>query len=220
MSLKAKLLAVFLALAVAFGGGAWVGFHMDRGDVDPQDHITTVFTPYEDGSDAYIAFLAKAKKSVHMAVYAYTDPRITDTLVELKRNNPKIEIRLLFDYSQTQGWSGKTIMAQTERLRAAGIEVTFGTSEKSKDLMHSKFTVVDGEWVEDGSWNYTRAADSQANVQNYVRSKKRAALFLANWERMHRFMKSQNLEPKLPDDDKSKPATPAPAGKPTKKRSR
>ena len=45
-------------------------------------------------------------------------------------------------------------------------------------------------------------------------------MFLANWERMHRFMKSQNLEPKIPDDDKSKPAKPAPPGKPSKKRTR
>lgn len=193
MTLKAKVAAALVALAIAFGCGLWTGFHMDRGDVDPQDYIQTVFTPYEDGSEAYLRFLDRAQQSVHIAVYAYTDPRITDKLIQLKRERG-VTVHILLDLSQTKGWSSKYILAQARRLESEGIEVVFGTSEKSGDLMHSKFTVIDGEWVEDGSWNYTKSADDQANVQNYMRSRKRAAMFIANWQRMHSFMKAKESE--------------------------
>ncbi len=57
--------------------------------------------------------------------------------------------------------------------------------------MHSKFTVVDGVWVQDGSWNYTKLANKQANYLNFAYDSKRAQMFLANWQRMHTFMKAQ-----------------------------
>lgn len=208
MNLKRTLLVCLLVLAVVFGGGLWVGYHMDRGDVDPQDHIQTVFTPYEDGLDAYLNFLDRAHKSVHIAAYSYTDPRVTDKLIELKTKRT-VTVRILLDLSQTKGWSGPSILAQAERLRAAGIEVVFGTSEKSKDIMHHKYTVIDGIWVEDGSWNYTKAADDQANVQNYIRSPKRAKLFLENWERMYRFMKAQEAQRLLDEQSPPKPKAPS-----------
>lgn len=208
MNLKRKLLVGLLVLSVVFGGGLWVGFHMDRGDVDPQDHIQTVFTPYEDGLDAYLEFLDRAHTSVHVAAYSYTDPRVTDKLIELKTKR-KVTVHVLLDLSQTKGWSGPSILAQAERLRAAGIEVVFGTSEKSKDIMHHKYTVVDGIWVEDGSWNYTKAADDQANLQNYIRSPKRGKLFLENWERMYRFMKAQEVQRALDEQNPPKPKAPS-----------
>lgn len=222
MNMKRTFLIGLLVLSAAFGAGLWVGFHMDRGDVDPQDYIETVFTPYEDGLDHYLAFLDKAQKSVQIAAYSYTDPRVTDKLIELKTRR-KVTVQVLLDLSQTRGWSGPSILAQAERLRAAGIEVVFGTSEKSKEIMHHKYTVIDGVWVEDGSWNYTKAADDQANAQNFMRSPKRAKLFLANWERMYRFMKAQEaqraLEPKsapADSDDGSAPKHKTPSRKKTK----
>ena len=84
-----------------------------------------------------------------------------------------------------------------DTLRAAGVEVVIGTSEKSKEIMHNKFTVIDGRIVQDGSWNYTRAANRQANVLNFVDDYDRAQRFLRYWERMHKFMKTQPQD--LPD---------------------
>lgn len=193
MSLKQKFLAMTFVVLLAFGGGLWVGYQMDRGDVDPQDYIQTVFTPYDDGIASYLSFLDQAGKSVRIADYAFTDPRITDKLIELKSKR-SVDVRLLLDKSQTLGRSGEYTLAQIERLRQAGIEIVLGTSEKSRQLMHSKYTVVDELYVQSGSWNYTKAANSQANTLDFIKSRKRARLFLDNWQRMYKFMKSQQAQ--------------------------
>lgn len=188
MSLKTKLISAALAVLLIFGAGMYTGYQIPR--TDPQDQIETVFTPYEDGLAAYLRFLDRAQRSVHIAAYTFTDPRIYDKLLELHARGVK-DIRVLIDLSQTRGWSGDDMAKGIDRLRAVGIEVVIGTSEKSNQIMHNKYTVVDGVWVEDGSWNYTKLANRQSNVLNFIHSPSRGRLFLNNWHRMHRFMKAQ-----------------------------
>lgn len=189
MNLKSKLIAAVLAVLLVFGGGVWTGYQIPK--TDPQSEIQTVFTPYDDGLAAYLSFLDRAKSSVHIAAYTFTDPRIYDKLIELKTQRGVKEIRVLIDLSQTRGWSGDDIEKGVNRLKAVGIEVVIGTSEKSNQIMHHKYTVVDGLWVSDGSWNYTKLANRQANLMNFIKSESRARLFMNNWNRMYSFMKAQ-----------------------------
>ncbi|MBI4533092.1 MAG: hypothetical protein HY711_04020, partial [Candidatus Melainabacteria bacterium] len=86
MSLRNKVLICLVLLILAFTGGIWVGCQIRERDVDPQDYVQTVFTPYDHGLDSYLAFLDKAHKSVYVAVYAYTDQRITDKFIELRKS--------------------------------------------------------------------------------------------------------------------------------------
>lgn len=207
MSLKAKIIAVVIAAITLFSTGTWVGYQIPRGEVDPQDYIETVFTPVDDGIGSYLEFLGRARQSVYISVYAFTDARITDKLIELKENGVK-EIHVILDKSQTLGWSGPHEQVQIDRLRAAGIEVVIGTSAKSGDIMHLKCTIIDMLWVQDGSWNYTKAANDQDNNLNFIRSPQRAKLFKKNWDRMYAFMKAKEAEqknpPKKPDTSKKK----------------
>ena len=112
------------------------------------------------------------------------------------------DIVFLLDKSQTVSRSGKYEQAQIKRLRDAGIEVVIGTSEQKHNIMHLKMTIRDGLWVEDGSWNYSKSANTQANNVNVIKSPKRAALFLKDWQRMYDFMSKQDQTPWL----KEKPA--------------
>lgn len=178
--------AWLLTLAIAFGAGTWTGYEMPRSGVDPQDYIESVFTPYEDGLQHYLEFLDRAHNSVNIAAYSFTHPEIVDKLIELKMTRGVI-VRVLLDLSQSHNKSEK---AQIERLRQAGIEVVIGKSESHGQIMHHKYTVVDEIWVHSGSWNFSKSANHQANELDFVRSKKRARVFLANWHRMYRFMKA------------------------------
>lgn len=193
MSLKAKIISVLIAAIALFSTGTWVGYQIPRGEVDPQDYIETVFTPVDNGIESYLKFLSRARQSVYISVYAFTDARIADKLIELKKGGVK-EIRVILDKSQTLGWSGPHEQVLIDRLRAAGIEVVIGTSAKSGDIMHLKCTIVDMLWVEDGSWNYTKAANDQDNNLNFIRSPKRAKKFKENWDRMYAFMKAKEAE--------------------------
>lgn len=195
-----KALAILALVAVIFGGGVYVGFHMNR-DVDPQDYIQTSFMPYESGIDAYLNYLDGTKKSLRIAVYELSEPKVVDKVLELKQRGVK-DIVFLLDKSQTVSRSGKYEQAQIKRLRDAGIEVVIGTSEQKHNIMHLKMTIRDGLWVEDGSWNYSKSANTQANNVNVIKSPKRAALFLKDWQRMYDFMSKQDQTPWL----KEKPA--------------
>jgi phosphatidylserine/phosphatidylglycerophosphate/cardiolipin synthase-like enzyme len=199
-SFMQKTLAVLALVGVIFGGGVYVGFHMNR-DIDPQDYIETSFMPYQSGIDAYLKFLDGTKTSLRVAVYELTEPRIVDKAIELKQRGVK-DIIFLLDHSQTVARSGKYEQPLIKRLRDAGIEVVIGTSEAKHNIMHLKMTIRDGLWVEDGSWNYSKSANTQANDVNVIKSRKRAALFLADWKRMYDFMSQQDQNPWL----KPKPA--------------
>jgi phosphatidylserine/phosphatidylglycerophosphate/cardiolipin synthase-like enzyme len=193
MSLKSKLIVGLTLLALAFGGGFWSGYNTPKGGVDPQDYIQTVFTPYDDGIGSYLAFLDRAQKSVYVADYSFTDPRIADKLVELKTKR-NVDVHVILDESQTLGWSEAKEKALIEQLRAAKIEVVIGDSEKKHEIMHNKFTIVDELWVESGSWNYTKSANDQDNVLDFIKSPKRAKAFRKTWDRMHAFMKQDEAQ--------------------------
>jgi|GEM_PF-494647 len=199
---KQKAIAILVLVAIVFGGGYYAGFVTPRGDVDPQDYIETHFMPYESGLDAYLNFLDGTRSSLRVAVYALTEPKIADKLIELKQDRKIKDIIVLLDKSQTVARSGPYEQALIKRLRDVGIEVVIGTSEVKHNIMHLKMTVRDGVWVEDGSWNYTKSANSQANNVNIIKSPKRAKLFLSDWQRMYAFMKTQDQTPWL----KGKPA--------------
>lgn len=196
--LRQALLALTM-LVITFGAGTWYGHSLPKSGVDPQDYIETVFTPYQSGLAAYLNFLDGTKHSLRIASYSLTEESITDKLIELKGRGVK-DIIVLVDKSQTlSGGRNKTGLKyqqeQVQRLRDAGIEVVIGTSQKRGQIMHLKATVRDGEWVEDGSWNYSGSADFQNNNLNIIRSPKRAKLFLENWQRLYSFMKTQDQTP-------------------------
>ncbi len=184
-SLKTILLSLVL-LAITFGGGTYYGYHIPRSGVDPQDYIKTVITPYDDGAASYIEFLDKAQKSVHIAAYGFTHDDITAKLIELKTKR-NVLVRVLLDSTQSGGADQKE---QIEKLRAAGIEVVIGKSESYGQIMHHKYTIIDGLWTESGSWNYSNSANKQANYLDFIESESRAKRFQDNWDRMYKFMKA------------------------------
>jgi len=184
---------------MAFGSGVYVGatsrvspVHLEK--LAP-GQMQTIFTPSEQGLPSYLQFLDQAKKSVFIAAYGFTEPSIVDKLIELKEKRG-VTVRLVLDRSQSHGTYQRP---QIERLRQAGIEVVIGTSPSHGQIMHNKFTVIDYEWVEDGSWNYSRSADFQGNVLNFVHSTERAKNFILTWQYLYNHMsqQSQDISPKV-----------------------
>lgn len=192
-----------LALSAAFGGGfatavytsnpatvssAQTQVKLPAGceDIDPQDLMETVATPKQKGLESYLKFLDKTQTSVFIAIYGFTENSIGDKLIALHKDGKTV--RVLADRSQAKGRAGKALIL---RLREAGIEVTIGTSPRSA-IMHNKFTIIDGVWVEDGSWNYSASADKQANLLNMMRSKKRADLLMGVWNYLYAHMSKQD----------------------------
>lgn len=158
----------------------------------PQDavQLATIFTPFENGTDAYIDYLEKhCRKSLYVADYTFTSRAVADEYCKLSLNG--VAVHVILDLSQTRSVKSEQVLI--EQLRDAGVEVIITTSPYKHAIMHCKFSVADEAWVEDGSWNYTEAADKQCNYLNFNTepSAKRAEAFLNAWRKMSDYALSQ-----------------------------
>lgn len=189
--MKNKLIAGLVALLVVFGAGVYVGHWVMPPTGDPQAGFKTVFTPFDNGTQIYLDWLDKhARKSLFAADYTFNNEAVVNKYIELKAKHHS-DMHLLLDLSESRAVAAE--QPAIDKLRAAGIEVVVGTSPQSGAIMHNKFSVGDGVWVEDGSWNYTDAADDQANSinMNIVPSPTRGAQFKSTWDKLHTFMVAQ-----------------------------
>ena len=126
------------------------------------------------GPDEILAqAIAAAQTSVDMAMFNLSLPSIRDALLDAF--NRGVAVRLVVD-SETYN------DAVSERLRAAGIAVI---SDRRPELMHNKFTVLDGQEVWTGSLNLsTGGTYSDYNNLVRIRSTRLAQDYTAEFEEM------------------------------------
>ena len=126
------------------------------------------------GPDEVLAqAIAAAQTSVDMAMFNLSLPSIRDALLDAF--NRGVAVRLVVD-SETYN------DAVPERLRAAGITVI---SDRRPELMHNKFTILDGQEVWTGSLNLsTGGTYSDYNNLVRIRSTRLAQDYTAEFEEM------------------------------------
>ena len=131
-------------------------------------------TNYQD-SPFYQA-INNAQKSIHIAIFTFTDKALVDDLIAAK--NRGVDVQIVADYSQgIQPYSA----AGFEKLIRNGIEVRIN---KSYELLHDKYMIVDGNTVETGSYNYTSSAQTKnaENYQIYHNNLELATLYQQDWQ--------------------------------------
>lgn len=115
-------------------------------------------SPEDDTQGEYIKLVSSAEKSVHVADYSFNIPQVVDGLIKLAESG--VEVLLVLDNSQSKG---KTEVPEITRLKACTqVRMVIVESDKSA-IMHNKFTVIDRNITETGSWNYTVAASKENN---------------------------------------------------------
>lgn len=134
------------------------------------------FCPEDACADKLINSINTAKTSVDVAIYSFTLDEIADSLISAK--NRGVAVRVLFDASQAQSQ-----YSEDERLLENGVEVKL--LDKSRGIMHNKFTIIDSEIVFTGSFNYSQNAD-RFNDENLVKieSKEIAGLYESEFEEL------------------------------------
>jgi len=138
----------------------------------------TYFSPQDDTLQAFLDFIATAKRKIRIADYSFNLEPLVDLLIE--KHKQKVDVRLVLDKSQSTGEAEKPALA---KLKKAKVPFVLGTSSKHK-IMHNKFTILDDEWVQSGSWNYTNAASDEDNFFDIEHSVDRARVFTADWQKM------------------------------------
>jgi phosphatidylserine/phosphatidylglycerophosphate/cardiolipin synthase-like enzyme len=123
---------------------------------EPKNH-DVCFSPAESCDQKLIAFLGSARKRIDIAIYSFTHRGILQALIDAK--NRGVAIRMIADRSQSTG-----VHSELDAAREAGIEVKIGNV---RGIMHDKFTLVDSQRLETGSFNYTAGATAM-NAENQV----------------------------------------------------
>ncbi len=115
------------------------------------------FSTKDNLSKIVLSELAKAEKSIHIAMYYFTFRPLAKGLIKAKRRN--MEIKVLLDegqkYSKSSCW---------DLLVEEGIKVKF---YKSPGLMYNKFCVIDEKITLTGSYNWTGHAN-KINEENLI----------------------------------------------------
>jgi phosphatidylserine/phosphatidylglycerophosphate/cardiolipin synthase-like enzyme len=115
------------------------------------------FSPAEACDQKLIAFIESARATLDIAIYSITLQSIVTAIESAHKRG--IKVRVIVDKLQA---SGKFSLA--DEISRAKIPLKIG---KFRGIMHHKYTIVDGEKMETGSYNYTTSATT-SNAENQL----------------------------------------------------
>lgn len=185
--------------------------------------IKTLFAPYDDTTGEFLKFVASAQRSLDVNIYGFHLPPLTEMLIQ--KHQAGVRVSIILDHSQEQG---KAEQSEVQKLLDAGVPLLIGTSPVHGQILHSKFTVVDGHAVEHGSWNYSLSASQQSNDMHFVDHEGYAQSYLQHHNAIRSFILLHDMayQPKnevaadaAPDVSAADPqAVPAATGTPVRRR--
>lgn len=168
--------------------------------------IRTLFAPFDNTTQAFLDFVSGAQKSLDINIYGFHLPALTDMLIAKHKAGARVS--LILDHSQE---AGRAEQSEVQKLLDAGVPLLIGTSPVHGQILHSKFTVVDGRAVEHGSWNYSLSASLQSNDMHFVEHVEYAAAYLAHHNAIRSFILLHEMAYQ-PKGEVEAPAADVPAG--------
>jgi len=115
------------------------------------------FSPQGRCDNWLIANWYKAKKSIDIAIYSFTDKKLLRVLDKLRNKGVKIRILLTKRAITTRYGLTKKLIAKKYNSRVW----------MSRGKMHNKFSIIDNKRVITGSYNYSKSAKKR-NAENMV----------------------------------------------------
>ena len=143
-----------VANILALRSKATAGVDITEADMIPYSTVSSgndsrIFIDREYFTEAVLPAIASAEQSIHIAMLSFDGGRlahhVADMLIEKKRTNPDIEIRVIADNLESNAlfpWSkGRKNL---NRLKNAGIEVVFN-NYFTEGMEHRKTIIVDSQ---------------------------------------------------------------------------
>ncbi len=147
--------------------------------VAAQGTVEVAFSPKGGATAATVRFIGEARLSIRVAAYGLTSNPIGKALVEAKKRG--VDVRVVVDKNHNGQRGGANSVANY--LAANGIALRVDGAVR---IQHNKVVIVDGQSVQNGSFNFTSAAEI-SNAENIVihrDSPGLARLFTDNWTRL------------------------------------
>ena len=137
--------------------------------------LEVAFSPNGGCTDLVIKVINSAKTSIRVLAYSFTSAPIAKALVEAHKRG--VDVQAVVDKSQKSAkYTSATFIANE------GIPVRIDSKHA---IAHNKVIVVDGHTVQQGSFNYTKAAEEKngENVLVNWDNSKLAEVYLKDWKR-------------------------------------
>ena len=119
-------------------------------------HFTTPSYPddparHHGGLDErLVELIDRAQSSVDVAIYDFDLDNVAAALARARSRG--VRVRVVIDSDTVDDTKNQDVQRALATLRAAEIPIT---ADRRSAIMHNKYTIVDGEWLATGSWNYT-----------------------------------------------------------------
>lgn len=134
------------------------------------------FSPEGSASALVLDTINSAESSIRMMAYSFTDPDVMHALAKAKKRG--VDVRIVVDDK------GNTNRASREAMKYINLlDIPLRTVDVFP-IHHDKVIIVDGNTVETGSYNFSRAA-ARKNSENVVVLKNMpdvAAQYLEHWQ--------------------------------------
>ncbi len=121
-----------------------------------------LFSPAGGIEAALISAIKAAKSSIDIAMFSFYSEKIAQALMDARKERPELMIRILLDYSQ----AGLAKLDDWFAYHGFDVKLLAGPNEGQGDpmfeKMHHKFMLVDGKWLETGSFNYSPNAENNS----------------------------------------------------------
>jgi phosphatidylserine/phosphatidylglycerophosphate/cardiolipin synthase-like enzyme len=130
-----------------------------KGPAATEAGISVYFSPDGGCTDAIVAKLNAAKKTVDVQAYSFTNTAIAKALVAANKRG--VRVRVVLDKSNdTDKYTSATFLANE------GVSVQIDRGHED-GIAHSKVMIIDGQTIITGSFNFTQAAEKR-NVENLL----------------------------------------------------
>ena len=155
-------------------GGLWeVAFTTPLIPDDPARHHGGL-------DERLVALMERATRTLDVADYDFDLADVGQAMARAAGRG--VRVRMVTDSDTLDNTKDAQVQAAFKTLKEAGIPIV---PDGRPPIMHNKFSVVDGEWVETGSWNYTDGDTYRLNNNLAIfHSKELAENYTAEFEKM------------------------------------
>jgi len=137
--------------------------------------LEVAFSPHGGCTALVVKVIDSAQHSIRVLAYSFTSAPIAKALVDAHKRG--VDVQVVVDKSQKSArYTSANFIAN------AGIPVRIDSKHA---IAHNKVIIVDSKTVEQGSFNYTRAAE-KSNAENVLvnwDNRQLAEVYLRNWRR-------------------------------------
>lgn len=127
-----------------------------------------------------VALMDRATRTLDVADYDFDLADVADAMARASQRGARV--RMVTDSDTLDNTKDADVQAAFKSLRDRNIPIV---PDNRPPIMHNKFTVVDGEWVEMGSWNYTDGDTYHLNNNLAIfHSRELADNYTAEFEKM------------------------------------